>query len=71
LEIFIGPSGCGKSSLLDILADRKDTNGLTGRVFISGKPRSKNYKYLIGYVVQEGKEKKKNFFVIYLFYLKI
>jgi hypothetical protein len=56
MNIFSGPSGCGKSSLLDILADRKDTKGLTGRVLVSGKPRSKNFKYSIGYVVQEGKE---------------
>jgi ATP-binding cassette subfamily G (WHITE) protein 2 len=56
MNIFSGPSGCGKSSLLDILADRKDTKGLTGRVLVSGKPRSKNFKYSIGYVVQEGKQ---------------
>lgn len=54
-EHFTGPSGCGKSSLLDILADRKDKSGLTGRVLVSGKPRSKTFKYSIGYVVQEGK----------------
>jgi ABC-type bacteriocin/lantibiotic exporter with double-glycine peptidase domain len=55
-DIFTGPSGCGKSSLLDILADRKDKNGLSGRVLVSGKPRSKTFKYSIGYIVQEGKE---------------
>jgi ATP-binding cassette subfamily G (WHITE) protein 2 len=56
-DILIGPSGCGKSSLLDILADRKDKNGLSGRVLVSGKPRSKTFRYSIGYVVQEGKQK--------------
>ena len=39
---------------MDILADRKDTRGLTGEVLVFGKPRSKNFKYSIGYVVQEG-----------------
>jgi ATP-binding cassette subfamily G (WHITE) protein 2 len=70
-NIFIGPSGCGKSSLLDILADRKDKNGLSGRVLVSGKPRSKTFKYSIGYVVQEGKKNKMNFYKIYQIYLKI
>jgi len=51
---FLGPSGCGKSTLLDILADRKDRTNVTGRILVSGRPRSKRYKYSIGYVVQEG-----------------
>jgi ABC-type multidrug transport system ATPase subunit len=66
LNTFTGPSGCGKSSLLDILADRKDTKGLTGRVLVSGKPRSKNFKYSIGYVVQEG-EREKFVFLLFMF----
>ena len=66
VDIFTGPSGCGKSSLLDILADRKDKNGLTGRVLVSGKPRSKNFKYSIGYVVQEGKKNKIEFIYKYI-----
>ncbi|UJR24857.1 hypothetical protein I4U23_006226 [Adineta vaga] len=53
MNAILGPSGCGKSSLLDILADRKDPNGLSGRVLVFGKVRSKTYKYSIGYVVQE------------------
>ena len=54
----LGTSGCGKSSLLDILADRKDQRGLSGRVLLSGRPRSKTYKYSIGYVVQDGMKEK-------------
>ncbi|CAF1445398.1 unnamed protein product [Adineta steineri] len=53
MNAILGPSGCGKSSLLDILADRKDKNGLSGRILVSGKPRSETFKYSIGYVVQE------------------
>ncbi|CAF1634227.1 unnamed protein product [Adineta ricciae] len=53
MNAILGPSGCGKSSLLDILADRKDQSGLSGRVLVSGRPRSKTYKYSIGYVVQD------------------
>ncbi|CAF1439896.1 unnamed protein product [Rotaria magnacalcarata] len=48
-----GPTGCGKSSLLDILADRKDRYGLSGRVLVDGLPRHPSFKYIVGYVVQE------------------
>jgi ATP-binding cassette subfamily G (WHITE) protein 2 len=48
-----GPTGCGKSSLLDILADRKDRRGMSGRVLVDGLPRHPSFKYTVGYVVQE------------------
>ena len=48
-----GPTGCGKSSLLDILADRKNSQGLTGRILLDGMPRDPSFKYNVGYVVQE------------------
>ena len=54
MNAILGPSGCGKSSLLDILADRKNKNGLAGQILVDGRPRSKFFKYKIGYVVQEG-----------------
>ncbi len=69
MNTFTGPSGCGKSSLLDILADRKDTKGLTGRVLVSGKARSKNFKYSIGYVVQEGEREYLIFILSNIFIL--
>ena len=50
-----GPSGCGKSTLLDILADRKDTRGLTGNVLVSGRSRPSYFKYMVGYVIQDGR----------------
>lgn len=49
----LGPTGCGKSSLLDILADRKHPEGLTGRILLDGIPRDPTFKYNVGYVVQE------------------
>jgi len=52
---LIGPTGCGKSTLLDILADRKDSRGLSGSVFVSGQPRPSYFKYIIGYVIQDGR----------------
>lgn len=52
---FQGPTGCGKSTLLDILADRKSHEGLSGNVYVCGQTRPNNFKYVIGYVIQEGK----------------
>ena len=49
----LGPTGCGKSSLLDILADRKDSRGLSGQVYIDGYPPPPSFKHIIGYVVQD------------------
>lgn len=48
-----GPTGCGKSSLLDILADRKDSRHLAGQVLVDGQPLTNSYKYVVGYVVQD------------------
>ncbi|CAF4569238.1 unnamed protein product [Rotaria socialis] len=53
MNAILGPTGCGKSSLLDILADRKDRHGLSGRVLVDGLPRHPSFKYIVGYVVQE------------------
>ena len=53
MNAIMGPSGCGKSSLLDILADRKDPRGLTGRVLLDGSRPPPSFKYIVGYVVQD------------------
>ena len=38
--------------LLDLLADRKDKSGKSGKVLINGAKRQSNYKSVVGYVVQ-------------------
>ncbi|CAF4264864.1 unnamed protein product, partial [Rotaria sordida] len=53
MNAILGPTGCGKSTLLDILADRKDSHGLSGNVLVSGQPRPSYFKYIIGYVIQD------------------
>nr|CAB3219644.1 ATP-binding cassette sub-family G member 2-like [Phallusia mammillata] len=52
LNAIMGPTGSGKSSLLDILAGRKDPNGLSGLVLVDGRPLPSNFKRISGYVVQ-------------------
>ncbi|KAM5282637.1 broad substrate specificity ATP-binding cassette transporter ABCG2 isoform 2-T10 [Hipposideros larvatus] len=53
LNAILGPTGGGKSSLLDVLAARKDPQGLSGDVLINGAPRPANFKCASGYVVQD------------------
>ncbi|CAM4845641.1 unnamed protein product [Rotaria magnacalcarata] len=53
MTAIMGPTGCGKSSLLDLLADRKDRQGFEGEILVNGKLRTQNYKYHVGYVVQD------------------
>jgi len=53
MNAILGPTGSGKSSLLDILADRKDHRGLQGEVFLDGEVRTEDFKYRVGYVVQD------------------
>jgi ATP-binding cassette, subfamily G (WHITE), member 2 len=53
MNAILGPTGCGKSSLLDILADRKERHGLEGQVLMNGKAQTADFKYRVGYVVQD------------------
>ena len=43
---------CGLYRLLDLLADRKEKAGKSGKVLIDGQKRQANYKTVVGYVVQ-------------------
>ena len=38
--------------LLDLLADRKDKSGRSGKVLVNGQRRPAHYKTTVGYVVQ-------------------
>ncbi|KNC81484.1 hypothetical protein SARC_06193 [Sphaeroforma arctica JP610] len=49
----MGSSGGGKSTLLDVLAQRKPTKTVSGRVLVDGVPATKYFKYTCGYVQQE------------------
>ncbi len=53
MNAILGPTGSGKSSLLDILADRKDRKGLEGQVLLDGQNQTQDFKYRVGYVVQD------------------
>ncbi|NXK81979.1 ABCG2 protein, partial [Amazona guildingii] len=53
LNAILGPTGSGKTSLLDILASRKDPQGLSGDILINGAPQPANFKCTSGYVVQD------------------
>ncbi|EGC33021.1 hypothetical protein DICPUDRAFT_98693 [Dictyostelium purpureum] len=50
---LMGPSGSGKSTLLDILAERKSTGKITGKLLINGKEVGDAYKKYCSYVTQE------------------
>jgi ABC-type glutathione transport system ATPase component len=53
LNAIMGASGGGKTSLLDVLADRKESSAVTGSVLVNGKPRVKSvFMHQSGYVVQ-------------------
>lgn len=43
------------SRLLDILAARKDSHGLSGDILINGASRPLNFKCISGYVIQVNK----------------
>ncbi|KAI6650415.1 ATP-binding cassette sub-family G member 2-like [Oopsacas minuta] len=53
LNAIMGPTGSGKTTLLDILAARKDKRYIEGEVLMNDKPRSKQFKCITGYVIQD------------------
>ena len=53
MNAILGPTASGKSSLLDILANRKDRQGLTGEILLDGQPYRHDFHSRIGYVVQD------------------
>ncbi|XP_078659313.1 broad substrate specificity ATP-binding cassette transporter ABCG2-like [Branchiostoma floridae x Branchiostoma belcheri] len=53
MNAIMGPTGGGKTTLLDILAARKEPEGLSGLVLADGGPLPNNFKCMTGYVVQD------------------
>lgn len=55
LTSLIGPSGSGKTTLLDIIAGRKTTGRITGKVTFAGRQPSRNFlRHFTAYVEQFG-----------------
>ncbi|KAL1789356.1 ATP-binding cassette sub-family G member 3-like [Sigmodon hispidus] len=53
LNAIMGPQDGSRSLLLDVLAARKDSRGLSGDILINGKPRPANFKCTSSYVPQD------------------
>jgi len=53
ITAILGPTGSGKSTLLDILANRKNGQGLTGELLVDGQTYTQDFNSRIGYVVQD------------------
>ena len=53
MNAILGPTGSGKSSLLDILANRKNREDLTGELLMDGERYRDDFNSRIGYVVQD------------------
>jgi ATP-binding cassette subfamily G (WHITE) protein 2 len=53
MNAILGPAGSGKSILLDILADRKNQQGLTGKILLDGQTYRQDFNSRIDYVVQD------------------
>ncbi|CAF1088589.1 unnamed protein product [Rotaria sordida] len=53
MNAILGPTASGKSTLLDILANRKDQQDLTGEILLDGQPYREDFNSRIGYVVQD------------------
>ena len=50
---LMGSSGAGKTTLLDVLADRKSSGTLTGRIIVNGRERERHsFRRAVGYVEQ-------------------
>ena len=53
MNAILGPTGSGKSSLLDLLANRKNRQDLTGELLLDGQIYPNDINCRIGYVVQD------------------
>eukprot|EP01119_Soliformovum_irregulare_P020712 TRINITY_DN675_c0_g1_i1.p1 TRINITY_DN675_c0_g1~~TRINITY_DN675_c0_g1_i1.p1 ORF type:complete len:842 (+),score=177.45 TRINITY_DN675_c0_g1_i1:111-2636(+) len=55
ITAILGPSGAGKTSFIDIIAGRKNVGTFGGTILVNGTHRTKSWKRLSGYVLQEDK----------------
>eukprot|EP00878_Enallax_costatus_P022284 GHUV01023629.1.p1 GENE.GHUV01023629.1~~GHUV01023629.1.p1 ORF type:complete len:289 (+),score=30.03 GHUV01023629.1:747-1613(+) len=53
MQALMGPSGAGKSTLMDILAMRKTTGKITGRLLLDGKVATKSFVNKTAYIPQD------------------
>lgn len=54
LTAVLGPSGCGKTTLIDIIAGRKSTGKVGGRLCLNGQPMTPSMlRSKVGYVLQD------------------
>lgn len=49
---IVGPSGAGKTTLLNILAGKVSQGILQGKIKLNGKPRTRSWRHVMGYVEQ-------------------
>lgn len=52
LVALMGSSGAGKTTLMDVLAQRKDSGRLEGSILVNGKPQSITFQRTTGYCEQ-------------------
>jgi len=53
MTALMGSSGAGKTTLLDVLAGRKNTGTVRGKIFLNGVPKQDEYfRKIMGYVEQ-------------------
>ena len=51
LNAIMGPTGGGKTSLLDLLAGRRESEGLQGDILFNGKTLPSDFKLISGSVL--------------------
>jgi ATP-binding cassette subfamily G (WHITE) protein 2 (SNQ2) len=52
LVALMGSSGAGKTTLMDVLAQRKDSGRIEGSILVNGKPQSVTFQRTTGYCEQ-------------------
>eukprot|EP00741_Cyanophora_paradoxa_P010511 tig00000158_g10163.t1 len=53
VAILVRPSGGGKTTLMNVIADRVASGVIRGTLLVNGKPVTKDFRRLCGYVMQD------------------